>query len=67
MVVRTAMAKAPKKPEEVERLPDAWERFERAVDVVIKAKPKHRESSSKGKHAKKDQSGKSSRVHDRSD
>ena len=25
----------------VQELPDAWERFERAVDVVVKAKPKY--------------------------
>jgi hypothetical protein len=30
------------KPKEIETLPDAWERFERAVDVVVKAKPNHR-------------------------
>jgi hypothetical protein len=28
------------KPEEIEELPDAWERFERAFDTVMKAKPK---------------------------
>jgi hypothetical protein len=37
------MAKPPKeKGQPVEIVPDAWERFERAVEVVIKAKPKHR-------------------------
>jgi hypothetical protein len=30
------------KDEKVELLPDAWERFERAIKVVAKAKPKHR-------------------------
>lgn len=34
-----------KKPREgtsdIEPLPDAWERFERAVDVVMKSPPKH--------------------------
>jgi hypothetical protein len=35
------MAKEPQKePGEANR--QEWERFERAVDVVIKAKPKHR-------------------------
>jgi hypothetical protein len=28
---------------DAEILPDAWERFERAVDVVIKSGPKHRQ------------------------
>jgi hypothetical protein len=28
------------KPEEIEELPDAWERFEKAFDTVMKAKPK---------------------------
>jgi len=34
------MAKAPKG--EVELEPDAWARFERAVDVVAKSPPQHR-------------------------
>ncbi len=39
-----AVAKPPKrpKPEEIETEPDAWERFERAVDAVVKSGPKHR-------------------------
>jgi hypothetical protein len=42
------MAKEPPKPEKpVEIEPDAWERFERAVDVVIKTKPKHRPTKRK--------------------
>jgi hypothetical protein len=28
------------KPEEIEELPDGWERFEKAFDTVMKAKPK---------------------------
>jgi hypothetical protein len=28
------------KPDEIEELPDAWERFEKAFDTVMKAKPK---------------------------
>jgi hypothetical protein len=27
------------KPNEIEELPDAWERFEKAFDTVMKAKP----------------------------
>jgi hypothetical protein len=34
---------ATKPPQEIERYPDAWERFERAVDAAIKGGPKHRE------------------------
>jgi hypothetical protein len=32
--------KSKPKPDEIEELPDAWERFERAFDTVMKAKPK---------------------------
>ena len=32
-------AKPEPKPEEIEELPDAWERFEKAFDKVMKAKP----------------------------
>jgi hypothetical protein len=28
------------KPEDIELHPDAWERFERAVDVVMRPRPK---------------------------
>jgi hypothetical protein len=28
------------KPIEIEELPDAWERFEKAFDTVMKARPK---------------------------
>lgn len=31
------------KAQDVELLPDSWERFARAVDVVIKSGPKHRQ------------------------
>ena len=38
------MAKPPKKPklEEIETKPDAWGRFERAVDVLVHTLPKPR-------------------------
>ena len=35
------MAKAPK-ANEIESQSDAWEQFERAVDTVVKAPPRHR-------------------------
>ena len=34
------MDKPKPKPAEIEELPDAWERFEKAFDTVMKAKPK---------------------------
>ena len=34
-----------KKSDEIELIPDAWERFERAFDVVAKSGPKHRNKS----------------------
>jgi hypothetical protein len=37
------MKETPKpKTDEIEELPDAWERFEKAFDTVMKAKPKPR-------------------------
>ena len=46
------MKEKPKpKADEIEELPDAWERFEKAFDTVMKAKPKHR-------RAKKPENGK---------
>jgi hypothetical protein len=35
------MAK-PDQKKELELHPDAWQRFERAVDVVVKSPPQHR-------------------------
>jgi len=37
------LAKATSK-KEVELRPDAWERFERAVQVVVKSPPQHKSS-----------------------
>jgi hypothetical protein len=34
--------KRPQTEKEVELQPDAWQRFERAVDVVAKSPPQHR-------------------------
>jgi hypothetical protein len=39
------MSTEPKK--EIELVPDAWERFERAVDVVAKSPPQPRTSTAK--------------------
>jgi hypothetical protein len=44
------MAKSP--PKEIELHSDAWERFERAADVVAKSPPQHRVAK-KTKSAKK--------------
>jgi hypothetical protein len=30
------------KPDDIELIPDAWGRFERAVDVAVKSGPQHR-------------------------
>jgi hypothetical protein len=47
-----AMKEKPKpKAVEIEELPDAWKRFEKAFDTVMKAKPKPRPAKKeKGKH-----------------
>ena len=36
------MAKPQKDASKIELEPDAWSRFERAVDVVVKSPPQHR-------------------------
>jgi hypothetical protein len=36
-------SKSPDKASDLEIVPDAWERFERAVDTVIKSGPQHRQ------------------------
>jgi hypothetical protein len=38
---------ASKPKHEIELLPDAWARFERAVDVVAKSPPQHRSKAKK--------------------
>ena len=38
------ISRATKSQPDVELEPDAWERFERAVKVVVKAPPQHREA-----------------------
>jgi hypothetical protein len=43
----------PKKAKDVEIVPDAWGRFERAVDVVAKSPPQHRVKKRDGKRKKK--------------
>ena len=37
------------KPEDIELIPDAWERFERAVDAVSKSGPMHRSAQKEPK------------------
>jgi hypothetical protein len=41
------------KPQEIEELPDAWERFEKTFDAVMKAKPKPRAAKPKERPASK--------------
>jgi hypothetical protein len=40
------------KTEKIEFKPDAWSRFERAVDVVAKSPPQHRKSKTNRKRKK---------------
>lgn len=47
------MVKA-RQPHEPELAPDAWERFERAVDVVAKSPPQHKTKEAKRRKAQKD-------------
>ena len=42
-----------KKSESIELEPDAWARFERAVDVVMKSPPQHRSAADKPKPKRK--------------
>jgi hypothetical protein len=39
-------------PKKIEVAPDAWQRFERAVDVVAKSPPQHRKAKHKTKRRK---------------
>jgi hypothetical protein len=48
--------------EEVGKFSDAWDRFERAVDVVAKSPPQHRTKGEKS--PKKKQKKKPAQVHD---
>jgi hypothetical protein len=47
------MVSPPKLDKDIELLPDAWARFERAVDVVAKSPPQHRKKESNPKKKKK--------------
>jgi hypothetical protein len=47
------MAKPSKEKREIELEPDAWQRFERAVDVVSKSPPQHRVAKKKPLKKKK--------------
>jgi hypothetical protein len=51
----------PTKPEAEGEFPDAWERFERAFDTVMKAKPEPRSSKPKERLASKGRVHKGSR------
>jgi hypothetical protein len=46
------MAKQPKN-EDIELVPDAWQRFERAAGVVAKSPPQHRAAKKKKKSPSK--------------
>jgi hypothetical protein len=49
-----------KAKDDLEILPDAWERFERAVDKVIKSGPMHRQ---RPQDARKERPASKGRVH----
>jgi hypothetical protein len=54
--------KPPKDARDIEVYPDAWERFEKAVDTVMKAPPKHQPAPQrKAKGAPRDQGAGTSR------
>jgi hypothetical protein len=40
-------------PDDIEELPNAWERFEKAFDAVMKGKPKPRSAKPKERPASK--------------
>jgi hypothetical protein len=43
------MAKSDQKKQEIEFVPDAWNRFHRAVDLVAKSPPQHRKTKPKSR------------------
>lgn len=43
-----------KREQEMDARPDAWERFEHAVDAAVKAGPKHRKAEKGKKPARRD-------------
>jgi hypothetical protein len=51
----------PKKSKDIELAPDAWQRFERAVDVVAKSPPQHRAAQKKSAKTAKKAPGKPKR------
>jgi hypothetical protein len=59
ILVFGAMAKAPEK--EIDLVPDAWQRFERAVKVVAKSPPQHRKAKKKSKPSKSSKAQRTSR------
>jgi hypothetical protein len=47
------MAKPKGRDRPLELVPDAWQRFERAVDVVAKSPPQHRTKKPKSRKTRK--------------
>jgi hypothetical protein len=47
------MAKISTESRKIELHPDGWQRFERAMSVVVKAPPQHRKAKPKRKPSKK--------------
>lgn len=48
-------------PQEIELKPDAWSRFERAVDVVAKSPPQHKAQAGKNPKRQKSKGERSSK------
>jgi hypothetical protein len=55
------MAKSGQKKKDIDLEPDAWARFERAVNVVAKSPPQHRVKSAKSAPKKKTTARKANR------
>jgi hypothetical protein len=49
MEIAMKRAKSKQKAHGIEFMPDAWARFERAVDVVAKSPPQHRKPKRKSR------------------
>jgi hypothetical protein len=51
--MKAKRSEQPKTPKEDDLRPDAWQRFERAVDAAAKSGPHHRPTQKRPPHKKK--------------
>jgi hypothetical protein len=56
------MTKRPEKEQPLELHPDAWQRFERAVDIVAKSPPQHKTKAGKAKQSSRKKARVSKRI-----